>query len=101
VALGADEVNFHDPSLRHTRSMTSMLLNTFDAEFVVGGYASHHIPWEIGAQMYGGGKTSRTGMLLESEKDQRRRDQKKLDERREALGVKKKRKTKQKMDKIR
>jgi hypothetical protein len=93
-----------DQTRRHARAMTAMLLDVFDADIVRGGYASPEIPWEIGAQSYmadHGCKTSRTGMLLESEKKAKARAAEKLDQAREALGVKKKRKPKKIKDKIR
>ncbi len=84
---------------KHVRKMTRRLLEVFDADFVPGGYSSREIPWEIGATMHG--STARLKMLWPSEKAARDREARELDDAREAMGRKRRRKPKQIKDKIR
>ena len=65
------------------------LMTVFNADIVEGGYASREIPWEIAAQVMG--KTDRTGMLLPSEKVAAARVRRELQEKRDAIGPKVKR----------
>lgn len=76
---------------RQFRKMQSRLMDVFSAELVDGGYSSREIPWEIGAQMMAGGRTSRTGKLLPSEELAKKRATREVQERREQVGPKPKR----------